>query len=131
MGDSKELVERSNRLGSDPRYTNYAGGNTSAKVSVTDPATGEDVQVMYVKGSGGDLGTLTHAGLAGLYVEKVKALKKVYRGLDHEDEHMAVLGQRRQPVAGRMPGEPAQDVARRQVRGEAAAVARGIRDRAI
>ena len=91
MGDSKELVERSNRLGSDPRYTNYAGGNTSAKVSVTDPATGEDVQVMYVKGSGGDLGTLTHAGLAGLYVEKVKALKKVYRGLDHEDEMVALF----------------------------------------
>lgn len=81
MGDSKELVERSNRLGSDPRYTNYAGGNTSAKVSVTDPATGEDVQVMYVKGSGGDLGTLTHAGLAGLYVEKVKALKKFIEAL--------------------------------------------------
>ena len=91
MGDSKELVERSNRLGSDPRYTNYAGGNTSAKVSVTDPATGEDVQVMYVKGSGGDLGTLTHAGLAGLSVEKVKALKKVYRGLDHEDEMVALF----------------------------------------
>ena len=74
MGDSKELVERSNRLGSDPRYTNYAGGNTSAKVSVIDPATGEAAQVMFVKGSGGDLGTLTHAGLAGLYVEKLKAL---------------------------------------------------------
>ena len=91
MGDSKELVERSNRLGSDPRYTNYAGGNTSAKVSVTDPATGEAAQVIYVKGSGGDLGTLTHAGLAGLYVEKVKALKKVYRGLDHEDEMVALF----------------------------------------
>ena len=91
MGDSKELVERSNRLGSDPRSTNYAGGNTYAKVSVTDPATGEAAQVMYVKGSGGDLGTLTHAGLAGLYVEKVKALKKVYRGLDHEDEMVALF----------------------------------------
>ena len=60
----EELIARSNRLGADPRNTNFAGGNTSAKGAATDPVTGEDVELMWVKGSGGDLGTLTAAGLA-------------------------------------------------------------------
>jgi len=64
----KELLERSNRLGANPKFTNYAGGNTSAKGSAIDPLTGDQVEVLYVKGSGGDLGTLTEKGLATLYL---------------------------------------------------------------
>jgi rhamnulose-1-phosphate aldolase/alcohol dehydrogenase len=82
----KELLERSNRLGSNPKYTNYAGGNTSAKGSATDPLTGTQVEVIYVKGSGGDLGTLTEKGLATLYLDRLRGMSSVYRGLDHEDE---------------------------------------------
>ena len=79
-----ELLQRSNRLGSEPRFTNYAGGNTSAKGSIPNPATGQETTVLWVKGSGGDLGTLTESGLAALDLEKFKALKNVYRGIDHE-----------------------------------------------
>ena len=75
-----ELIERSNRLGSDPRNTNYAGGNTSAKGTATDPVTGEDVELLWVKGSGGDLGTLTAAGLAVLRLDRLRALVGVYPG---------------------------------------------------
>ena len=85
------LVERSNRLGADPRNTNYAGGNTSAKGVETDPVTGEDVELMWVKGSGGDLGTLTPDGLAVLRLDRMRALVDVYPGLDREDEMVAAF----------------------------------------
>src|SRR5580658_6675189 len=80
------LVYRSNLLGADLRLTNYGGGNTSCKINALDPLTGEDVEVMYVKGSGGDLGTMKRSGLAALYMDRLQDLKKVYRGLEHEDE---------------------------------------------
>ena len=80
------LIYRSNLLGADLRLTNYGGGNTSCKTMEKDPLTGSDTEVMWVKGSGGDIGTLTRSGLAGLYVERLLALKNVYRGLAHEDE---------------------------------------------
>ncbi|WP_194918611.1 bifunctional aldolase/short-chain dehydrogenase [Catenulispora rubra] len=85
------LVARSNRLGADPRNTNYAGGNTSAKGSVTDPVTGGDVELLWVKGSGGDLGTLTPAGLAVLRLDRLRALVDVYPGVEHEDEMVAAF----------------------------------------
>ncbi|WP_192349273.1 bifunctional aldolase/short-chain dehydrogenase [Algoriphagus sp. Y33] len=80
------LIYRSNILGADLRITNYGGGNTSCKTYESDPLTNEQVEVMWVKGSGGDIGTLTKAGLAGLYVDKLRALKDIYRGLEFEDE---------------------------------------------
>jgi len=86
-----DLIARSNRLGADPRNTNYAGGNTSAKGTATDPVTGEDVELLWVKGSGGDLGTLTEKGLAVLRLDRVRALRNVYRGLEHEDEMVDAL----------------------------------------
>ena len=86
-----QLIARSNRLGADPRNTNYAGGNTSAKGSGTDPVTGEPVELLWVKGSGGDLGTLTEAGLAVLRLDRLRALVDVYRGVDHEDEMVAAF----------------------------------------
>ena len=85
------LIERSNRLGSDPKNTNYAGGNTSAKGSDTDPVTGEDVELLWVKGSGGDLGTLTEKGLAVLRLDRMRALVDVYPGVDREDEMVAAF----------------------------------------
>ncbi len=86
-GDEVELfLYRSNILGADLRITNYGGGNTSVKTMEKDPLTGEEVEVLWVKGSGGDLGTLTKSGIAGLYVDKLRALKNVYRGIEHEDE---------------------------------------------
>ncbi|HEY3009235.1 MAG TPA: bifunctional aldolase/short-chain dehydrogenase [Micromonosporaceae bacterium] len=86
MSTVDELVARSNRLGSDPRNTNFAGGNTSAKGTAVDPATGEDVELLWVKGSGGDLGTLTPAGLAVLRLDRLRALVDVYPGVAREDE---------------------------------------------
>ena len=86
-----ELIARSNRLGADPRNTNFAGGNTSAKGAATDPVTGEDVELMWVKGSGGDLGTLTPAGLAVLRLDRLRALVDVYPGVDREDEMVAAF----------------------------------------
>jgi rhamnulose-1-phosphate aldolase/alcohol dehydrogenase len=86
-----ELVARSNALGSDPRNTNYAGGNTSAKGSVTDPVTGGPVELLWVKGSGGDLGTLTEAGLAVLRLDRLRALVDVYPGVEREDEMVAAF----------------------------------------
>ncbi|UZD22661.1 bifunctional aldolase/short-chain dehydrogenase [Algoriphagus halophytocola] len=80
------LIYRSNILGADLRITNYGGGNTSCKTYELDPLTKEEVEIMWVKGSGGDIGTLTKAGLAGLYVDKLRSLKGIYRGLDFEDE---------------------------------------------
>ncbi|ROP35810.1 bifunctional aldolase/short-chain dehydrogenase [Saccharothrix texasensis] len=85
------LVARSNRLGADPRNTNYAGGNTSAKGSDTDPVTGDRVELLWVKGSGGDLGTLTPAGLAVLRLDRLRALVDVYPGVDREDEMVAAF----------------------------------------
>ncbi|AKU14709.1 bifunctional rhamnulose-1-phosphate aldolase/short-chain dehydrogenase [Luteipulveratus mongoliensis] len=82
----RDLLARSNRLGSDPTVTNYGGGNTSAKVTVTSPASGEPVELLYVKGSGGDLGTLKAAGLAVLERGRLVELDRVYRGVEHEDE---------------------------------------------
>ncbi len=80
------LLYRSNLLGSDLRITNYGGGNTSCKLMDKDPLTGEEVEVMWIKGSGGDIGTLKKSGLAALYVERLRNLEKVYRGIEHEDE---------------------------------------------
>jgi len=80
------LIYRSNLLGADLRLTNYGGGNTSCKAMAKDPLTGEETEIMWVKGSGGDLGTLKKTGLAALYVDRLRSLKKIYRGLDHEDE---------------------------------------------
>ncbi|WP_330451736.1 MULTISPECIES: bifunctional aldolase/short-chain dehydrogenase [unclassified Streptomyces] len=85
------LLARSNRLGADPRNTNYAGGNTSAKGSTTDPVTGGDVRLMWVKGSGGDLGTLTEDGLAVLRLDRLRALADVYPGVEREDEMVAAF----------------------------------------
>ncbi len=86
-----DLIARSNRLGADPKNTNYAGGNTSAKGTETDPVTGEPVELLWVKGSGGDLGTLTEAGLAVLRLDRLRALVDVYPGVDREDEMVAAF----------------------------------------
>ena len=80
------LVYRSNLLGADLRLTNYGGGNTSCKAMAKDPLTGREVEVMWVKGSGGDLGTMKRSGLAALYVDRLRALKNIYRGIQFEDE---------------------------------------------
>src|SRR5919112_4095864 len=85
------LVYRSNLLGADLRLTNYSGGNTSCKATAKDPLTGREVEVMWVKGSGGDLGTLKKSGLAALYVDKLHSLKKRYRGLENEDEMVGLF----------------------------------------
>ena len=86
-----ELIARSNRLGADPKNTNYAGGNTSAKGTETDPVTGEPVELLWVKGSGGDLGTLTESGLAVLRLDRMRALVDVYPGVEREDEMVAAF----------------------------------------
>ena len=91
MSESERLLYRSNLLGSDKRITNYGGGNTSAKVIETDPLTGRAVEVLWVKGSGGDIGTIRMDGFATLYQEKLEALKGLYRGVEHEDEMVALL----------------------------------------
>lgn len=80
------LLYRSNLLGADLRLTNYGGGNTSCKVMDRDPLTGASTEVMWIKGSGGDLGTLKKNGLAALYVDRLRSLERVYRGVEHEDE---------------------------------------------
>src|SRR4029079_3171716 len=85
------LIYRSNLLGADLRLTNYGGGNTSCKTIERDPLTGKEVEVMWVKGSGGDLGTLKKSGLAALYMDRLLNLKKVYRGIEHEDEMVECL----------------------------------------
>lgn len=87
----QELVSRSRRLGADPRNTNFAGGNTSAKGVGKDPVTGKNIPLMWVKGSGGDLGTLTEQGLAVLQLDRVRQLVDVYPGLDREDEMVAAF----------------------------------------
>src|SRR6187397_2585475 len=86
-----ELIARSRRLGADPRNTNYAGGNTSAKGTETDPVTGKDVELLWVKGSGGDLGTLQASGLAVLRLDRMRSLVNVYPGVEREDEMVAAF----------------------------------------
>ncbi|WP_345800600.1 bifunctional aldolase/short-chain dehydrogenase [Microbacterium sp. AZCO] len=86
-----DLIARSNRLGADPKNTNYAGGNTSAKGTETDPVTGEPVELLWVKGSGGDLGTLKESGLAVLRLDRLRSLVSVYPGVDREDEMVAAF----------------------------------------
>jgi rhamnulose-1-phosphate aldolase/alcohol dehydrogenase len=85
------FIYRSNLLGADLRLTNYGGGNTSVKIKDNDPLTGEEVDVMWIKGSGGDIGTLTKAGCAALYWDRLKALQNVYRGIEFEDEMVALF----------------------------------------
>ncbi|RUW53388.1 bifunctional rhamnulose-1-phosphate aldolase/short-chain dehydrogenase [Mesorhizobium sp. M1A.F.Ca.ET.072.01.1.1] len=91
MSGPELLVYRSNTLGSDKRVTNYGGGNTSSKVWQKDPLTGEDVEVLWVKGSGGDSASIKLDGFATLYMDKLRALKSLYRGVDHEDEMVGYL----------------------------------------
>ncbi|OAV45056.1 bifunctional aldolase/short-chain dehydrogenase [Lewinella sp. 4G2] len=93
LGDDQValFLYRSNILGADLRITNYGGGNTSCKTIEKDPLTGKDVEVMWVKGSGGDIGTLTRQGIAGLYVDRLRDLKKVYRGLEDEDRMVGLF----------------------------------------
>jgi rhamnose utilization protein RhaD (predicted bifunctional aldolase and dehydrogenase) len=85
------LLYRSNLLGSDLRITNYGGGNTSAKISQKDPLTGGQVEVLWVKGSGGDVGSMKLDGFATLYMDKLRALRHLYRGLEHEDQMVGYL----------------------------------------
>ena len=85
------LIERSNRLGQDKKNTNYAGGNTSAKGTTIDPVTGENIELLWVKGSGGDLGTLTEQGLSTLRLDRMRALVDVYPGVEREDEMVAAF----------------------------------------
>ncbi|MBB5635275.1 rhamnulose-1-phosphate aldolase/alcohol dehydrogenase [Pedobacter cryoconitis] len=80
------LLYRSNLLGADLRLTNYGGGNTSCKVNAIDPLTGQTVEIMWIKGSGGDISTLKRTGLAALYIDRLRSLKNIYKGLKHEDE---------------------------------------------
>ena len=91
MSEPEKLLYRSNLLGSDKRITNYGGGNTSAKVMQADPLTGEMVEVMWVKGSGGDVGSIKMDGFATLYMDKLRALKGIYRGVAFEDEMVGYL----------------------------------------
>ncbi len=91
MTESEKLLYRSNLLGSDKRITNYGGGNTSAKVMERDPLTGAAVEVLWVKGSGGDVGSIKMDGFATLYMDKLQSLKGIYRGLAFEDEMVGHL----------------------------------------
>ncbi|RWC32333.1 bifunctional rhamnulose-1-phosphate aldolase/short-chain dehydrogenase [Mesorhizobium sp.] len=91
MSDPELLVYRSNTLGSDKRVTNYGGGNTSSKIWQRDPLTGETVEVLWVKGSGGDSASIKLDGFATLYMDKLRALKSLYRGVEHEDEMVGFL----------------------------------------
>jgi len=97
------LVYRSNLLGTDLRLTNYGGGNTSCKAMAKDPLTGTEVEVMWVKGSGGDLGTMQKNGLAALYVDRLSSLKNRYRGLAHEDEMVALFNHCIYDLASKAP----------------------------
>jgi rhamnulose-1-phosphate aldolase/alcohol dehydrogenase len=91
MSEPERLLYRSNLLGSDKRITNYGGGNTSAKVMEKDPLSGEPVEVLWVKASGGDVGTIKMDGFATLYMDKLRALKGIYRGVEFEDEMVGYL----------------------------------------
>lgn len=91
LSEPERLVYRSNILGSDKRVTNYGGGNTSSKIWQKDPLTGEMVEVLWIKGSGGDSASIKLDGFATLYMDKLRALKGLYRGLGHEDEMVSYL----------------------------------------
>ncbi len=104
----EELINRSHRLGSDPRNTNYGGGNTSVKGTGTDPVTGEEVELLWVKGSGGDLGTLREEGLAVLRLDRLRALAEVYPGEEAEDDMVASFDF---CLHGRCPAAPSIDTA--------------------
>ncbi len=97
------LVYRSNLLGADLRLTNYGGGNTSCKAMAKDPLTGKEAEIMWVKGSGGDLGTMKRSGLAALYVDRLRALKNVYRGVEHEDEMVELFNHCIYDLASKAP----------------------------
>ncbi|MEP1612091.1 MAG: bifunctional rhamnulose-1-phosphate aldolase/short-chain dehydrogenase [Roseobacter sp.] len=91
MSEPEKLLYRSNLLGSDKRITNYGGGNTSAKVLQADPLTGEAIEVLWVKGSGGDVGSIKMDGFSTLYMDKLEALRGIYRGVEFEDEMVGLL----------------------------------------
>src|SRR6202451_256415 len=91
LDEPGQLLYRSNLLGSDLRITNFGGGNTSAKVEASDPLTQQSVRVLWVKGSGGDIGSMKRDGFATLYLDKLDSLKGLYRGLAHEDEMVALF----------------------------------------
>lgn len=97
------LIYRSNLLGADLRLTNYGGGNTSCKAMAKDPLTGEMKEIMWVKGSGGDLGTLKKSGLAALYVDRLRSLENVYRGRAHEDEMVELFNHCIYDLASKAP----------------------------
>jgi rhamnulose-1-phosphate aldolase/alcohol dehydrogenase len=97
------LVYRSNLLGADLRLTNYGGGNTSCKAIAKDPLTGKEVEVMWVKGSGGDLGTMKRNGLAALYVDRLRSLKNIYRGIEYEDEMVELFNHCIYDLASKAP----------------------------
>jgi rhamnulose-1-phosphate aldolase/alcohol dehydrogenase len=97
------LLYRSNLLGADLRLTNYGGGNTSCKVLSKDPLTGNDTEVMWIKGSGGDIGTLTKSGLAALYLNRLRDLKNIYRGVAYEDEMVALFNHCIYDLSSRAP----------------------------
>ncbi len=97
------LLYRSNLLGADLRLTNYGGGNTSCKAIAKDPLTGRETEVMWIKGSGGDIGTLTRSGLAALYVDRLRSLENVYRGIEHEDEMVELFNHCIYDLASKAP----------------------------
>ena len=97
------LVYRSNLLGADLRLTNYGGGNTSCKAMAKDPLTGKDTEVMWVKGSGGDLGTMKRNGLAALHMDRLLNLKNIYRGIEHEDEMVELFNHCIYDLASKAP----------------------------
>jgi rhamnulose-1-phosphate aldolase/alcohol dehydrogenase len=97
------LIYRSNLLGADLRLTNYGGGNTSCKAIAKDPLTGADTEIMWIKGSGGDIGTLKKSGLAALFVDRLRALKNVYRGVDYEDEMVELFNHCIYDLASKAP----------------------------
>jgi rhamnulose-1-phosphate aldolase/alcohol dehydrogenase len=97
------LIYRSNLLGADLRLTNYGGGNTSCKLMQKDPLTGQEVEVMWIKGSGGDIGTLKKSGLAALYVDRLRSLKNVYRGVEFEDEMVELFNHSIFDLASKAP----------------------------
>jgi len=97
------LVYRSNLLGADLRLTNYGGGNTSCKAMAKDPLTGQETEVMWVKGSGGDLASMKRSGLAALYVDRLRSLKNIYRGIEHEDEMVELFNHCIYDLASKAP----------------------------
>ena len=106
------LVYRSNLLGADLRLTNYGGGNTSCKVASIDPLTKKSVEVMWVKGSGGDLGTMKKEGLAALYLDRLHDLQNIYKGLAYEDEIVGLYNHCIYDFDSKAPRPPRQNRAR-------------------